>query len=141
MNKSKPRATNLRLILMAAVVAAFAIAGLLGAWAGFALFLRKPCGFMAVLAVLDIAVLLRLSGLPSGKLRAMTGFIVVALTIPLGLYLAAVTNIGRAMGMLPHVAFGLATPGFVGLWLELNLRWWDAAFAAIALLLAWRSSR
>jgi hypothetical protein len=129
------------MVLLACVVGASAMAGLLGAWAGFALFTHRACGFMALLALVDVAVLLRFCGLPAGRLRAVTGFLVVVLTIPLGFYLAAITNIGRAMGMLPHEAFPLTSPGFAFLWLKFNAGWLDALCATIGLLGAWRVSR
>lgn len=130
-----------RLIFLACLVGVFAVAGLAGLWAAASMFLRGPCAFMAVVAAVDVALLLRLSAFPKGKPRAVAGLAIVAVAIPVGLYVAAITSIGRVMGMLPHKAFALTSPEFAALWLRLNLGWMDALWVLAGLALAWRASR
>ncbi len=130
-----------RLIFHACAVGVFAVAGLAGLWAAASLFLRGPCGFMAAVAAVDVALLLRLSAFPPGRARAVAGLGIVALAIPVGLYVAAIASIGRVMGALPHKAFALTSPEFAVLWLRLNLGWVDALWVLAGLALAWRLSR
>lgn len=119
----------------------FAVAGLVGLWAAASLFLRSPCGFMAVVAAVDVALLLRLTTFPAGRARAVAGLAIVAVAIPAGLYVAAVASIGRVMGVLPHKAFALTSSEFAALWLRLNLGWIDVLWLLAGLALAWRFSR
>ncbi|MEZ5544065.1 MAG: hypothetical protein R3F10_02535 [Lysobacteraceae bacterium] len=130
-----------RSIFHACLVGVFAVAGLAGLWAAASVFLRGPCAFMAVVATVDVALLLRLSAFASGRARAVAGLVIVAVAIPVGLYVAAVASIGRVMGVLPHKAFALTSPEFAALWLRFNLGWMDALWVLAGLVLAWRLSR
>lgn len=71
------------------------------AWIMLAVYAGKPCGWMAVLAALDAALMLRLGGMPRGAHRAILAVPATLAMIALANWGTAATQIGIAMGLNP----------------------------------------
>lgn len=117
------------------------MAGLAALWSGLSLALRSPCSWMALVAALDSALLLRLAGLPHGRMRALISLGGTVLSIALGLYAVASTRIGALLGSPPHEALQLTGVELALSWWRLNFSPWDGLWALLALPLAWRLGR
>ena len=70
-------------------------------WIMLAVYLGKPCGWMAVLGALDAAVMLRLGGMRRGTGRALLAVMATLAIIALANWGTAATQIGFAMGLNP----------------------------------------
>jgi hypothetical protein len=70
-------------------------------WIMLAVYLGKPCGWMAVLGALDAAVMLRLGGMRRGAGRALLAVLATLAIIALVNWGTAATQIGFAMGLNP----------------------------------------
>jgi len=75
--------------------------GFAAAWVLLAFARDQQCSWMAILAALDAALLLRMARMPRGWLRAMLAVIATATTIVLANWGIAAAQIGRVMGLLP----------------------------------------
>ncbi len=75
--------------------------GFAAAWVLLAFARDQQCSWMAILAALDAALLLRMARVPRGWLRAMLAVIATAFTIVLANWGIAAAQIGRVMGLLP----------------------------------------
>ena len=117
------------------------VGGIVAIWGGLGLIWRKPCGWMALVAALDAAVLLRLAGFPAGAARARIASMATALSIPAGAFVVAAASIGAGFGTLPHEAIWHIGPDLATTWWRLNGSAWDALAMLLALPLAWRAGR
>ena len=79
-------------------------AGAAAAWALVAVALDRQCGWMAVVAAIDAALLLRLARMPSGAGRALLAVAGTALAIALANWWIAGAQIGQMVGLLPWYA-------------------------------------
>ena len=70
-------------------------------WILLAVYTGKPCGWMAVLAALDVALMLRWGGMPRGSARVLVAVLATAAIAVLVNWLTAATQIGFAMGLNP----------------------------------------
>ena len=70
-------------------------------WIMLAVYLGKPCGWMAALGALDAAVMLRLGGMRRGAARALLAVLATLAIIVLANWGTAATQIGFAMGLNP----------------------------------------
>ncbi len=70
-------------------------------WILLALYLERPCGWMAVLAAIDAALMLRFGGMQPGVARATLAVVATLSTIVLVNWGIAATQIGIAMGLNP----------------------------------------
>ncbi len=70
-------------------------------WIMLAVYLGKPCGWMAVLGAVDAALMLRLGGMPRGMARALIAILATLAIIALANWGTAATQIGFAMGLNP----------------------------------------
>jgi hypothetical protein len=80
------------------------IAGVLGMsalWTIVAVGAGKPCGWLALIAAADIAVMLRVGRWPPGLGRASIAALATALTIGLSQWLVVAANLGFAFGLQP----------------------------------------
>ena len=75
--------------------------GFAAAWVLLAFARDQQCSWMAILAALDAALLLRMARMPRGWLRALLAVIATASTIVLANWGIAAAQIGRVMGLLP----------------------------------------
>ncbi|HEY5972363.1 MAG TPA: hypothetical protein VIT22_10425 [Pseudoxanthomonas sp.] len=70
-------------------------------WILLALYLERPCSWMAVLAAIDAALMLRFGGMPRGIARTALAVIATLSIIILVNWGIAATQIGIAMGLNP----------------------------------------
>lgn len=70
-------------------------------WVLLAVYTGKPCGWMAVLAALDVALMLRWGGMPRGPARVALAVLATTGILVLVNWLTAATQIGFAMGLNP----------------------------------------
>ncbi len=125
----------------AAFACLLVVGGVAAIWGGFGLFWRRPCGWMALVAALDAAVLLRLAGFPAGPARARIALLATALSIPAGAFVVAAISIGVGFGTLPHEAIWRIGPDLATTWWRLNGSVWDMLAMLLSLPLAWRAGR
>jgi hypothetical protein len=126
---------------LALIACAVAIVGVAAIWTGVTLVLRGPAGWMAVLAALDAALLLRLAQWPRGNSRAGMAVAVTVATALLANYFVAAAQIGIAMGLRPYEALPLMGPELAMLYAQSNhgvVEWVSYAIAVIA---AWVMGR
>lgn len=135
------KTNSLRHYATIAFACALIIGGIAAFWSGAGLYWRKPCGWMALIAALDAALVLRLAGLPSGSARGRLALLATALAIPAGAFVVAATCIGLGFGTLPHEAVWRIDPGLVVTWWRLNGSIWDALALPLSLPLAWYAGR
>jgi len=85
-------------------MAAALLAGVLGAdalWVVVAVWTGKACAWMALIAALDIALLLRLAGARPGRGRMLAAVLGTALAIALAQWLIVATQLGIMLGLQP----------------------------------------
>ena len=70
-------------------------------WIMLALYLERPCTWMAVLGAIDAALILRFAGMPAGWARAAWAMLATALMIALANWGIAATQMGMSMGLNP----------------------------------------
>lgn len=70
-------------------------------WMLLALYLERPCGWMAVASALASALMLRLGGMPHGWMRAALAVLGTLLTIALVNWGIAAAQIGASLGLNP----------------------------------------
>ena len=93
--------------------------GFAAAWVLLAFARDQQCSWMAILAALDAALLLRMARMPRGWLRAMLAVIATASTIVLANWGIAAAQIGRAMGLMPWESMTKLGPFYA--WTLVNL--------------------
>ena len=70
-------------------------------WIMLALYLERPCTWMAVLGAIDAALILRFAGMPAGWARAAWAMLATALMIALANWGIAATQMGMSIGLNP----------------------------------------
>lgn len=103
-----------------------AVLGLAAVWAGVSVHFRSPCSWMLVVVAVDAALLLRLAGLPAGRVRLLLTAVVTVLTVIAAALLVSAAQIGLGMGLPPNEALPALSPGLVWLYLQAQLGWLDA---------------
>lgn len=126
------------LALTACVVAVIGVAAV---WGGLSLLFPGPCAWMAVVAALDAALLLRLALWPPGPQRAAVAIAVTLATVAVAGYFVATAQIGRAIGLRPFEALPRMSAELALLYAQSNTGWAELLWVAAALVLAWRSAR
>ncbi|MGY1459666.1 MULTISPECIES: hypothetical protein [unclassified Luteimonas] len=92
-----------------ALALALVLAGSIGiaaAWVLVSQATRSQCNWMAVLAALDAALLLRMGGVRPGAMRAACGVLATLLAIALANWGIAANEIGRMIGLTPWASMG-----------------------------------
>lgn len=138
MTDSTPPAATLWFALLACAVA---VVGVAAVWAGMSLVTRSLCGWMAVIAALDAALLLRLANWPGGRGRALAALAVVVLTVLVAAYFVATAQIGRTLGLRPFEALPRMSLELAALYLRSNAGWVEALWSLSATAVAWRAAR
>jgi hypothetical protein len=128
-------------LVLGASIGAVAIVGVAAVWAGLAAIVASQCAWMAPVAALDAALLLRLASFPAGSRRAALALAITAATIVVGNALVATALIGRSMGMRPVHALTRMSPDLAWLYVQANSGWVELAWYALAGVLAWRVGR
>ena len=93
--------------------------GFAAAWVLLALARDRQCSWMAILAAIDAALLLRMARMPRGWLRVSLAVIATASTIGLANWGIAAVQIGRIMGLLPWESMAKLGPFYA--WTLANL--------------------
>ncbi len=75
--------------------------GCAAAWILLALASDRQCSWMALLAALDAALLLRLARMPAGRARMLLAMLGTGATVAVANWGIAAGQIGRAMGLPP----------------------------------------
>jgi hypothetical protein len=132
---------GLATVVVASIAGVVAIVGIAAAWAGIAAITFSQCAWMAVVAALDAALLLRLANWPPGRARAMLAVAITAFTIVVGNALVATALIGRALGMRPYEALPGMSLELAALHARSNTGWIEGTWYVAALALAWRLGR
>lgn len=110
--------------------------GCAAAWILVALATGRQSSWMAVVAAIDAAVLLRVARAPAGAARAVAGVAATLATIALANWGIAAGEVGRSVGMLPWEAAIRLGPDYA--WTLAGLangtadRLWLAAAVAVA---------
>lgn len=117
------------------------ILGMTAAWLALSMYLRSPCGWLAPVAALDMALMLRLSAAPAGRTRAALGLLGTMAAIALSYWMIASTQMAQLLGLTPLESAQRLGPVLAGELVKHMTSAWDVGFALLALLLAWRFSR
>jgi glucan phosphoethanolaminetransferase (alkaline phosphatase superfamily) len=133
-----PHPAGVLLALTACIVAIFGIAAI---WAGISAVTRSQCGWMAVIAALDAALLLRLAVWPPGSGRAAIALVVTLMTVLLANYFVAATQIGLSMGMRPVESVPRMSLELASLYASSNNGWVELLWLGLASAVAWRLGR
>jgi glucan phosphoethanolaminetransferase (alkaline phosphatase superfamily) len=124
------------------------LAGVLGVdavWVAIAVASNRPCSWLAMLAALDVALLLRLTGVPPGFGRQLLAVLATALAVALAQWLIVATQLGIALGLQPVPSALRLGPSLAIQLMKLSLDRldlvWLLASLPLAILLAARSRR
>ncbi len=115
--------------------------GFAAAWILLAFARDRQCSWMAILAALDAAVLLRLSRMDRGWQRAALGVGSTVATIALANWGIAAAQMGRVMGLLPWESMTRLGPSFAWTLANLANPPVDLFWLALALVVAAVASR
>ena len=115
--------------------------GFAAAWILLAFAWDRQCSWMAILAALDAAVLLRLSRMDRGWGRAALAVASTMATIALANWGIAAAQMGRVMGLLPWESMTRLGPSFAWTLANLANPPVDLFWLAVALVVAAVASR
>lgn len=77
------------------------ILGMSAVWVAVAVLSNRSCSWLALVAAVDMALLLRLTNAPSGRLRMVVAVLATALAVVLSQWLIVATHLGLALGLGP----------------------------------------
>jgi len=117
------------------------VLGMVALWTAVSLALRSPSGWLALVAALDMALLLRLSGMPPGRPRAGAAVAGTVVAIVLGYWFHAAISMGVMLGLQPVESALRLGPVLAGELIRHATSAWDIAWAVLALPLAWKLTR
>ena len=89
---------------LAPALLAIGCAGCAAAWILLGVASGRQCSWMAIVAGLDAALLLRLGAMPRGSARAAVAVLATAATIVLANWGIAAAQLGRSIGVLPWIS-------------------------------------
>jgi len=115
--------------------------GFAAAWTLMAAWLQRACSWMAVVAALDAALLLRITGVRPGGRRMALAVAATAAMIALACWGLAAARIGGPLGLQPWESMLKMGTGFGWLLVQLGTTTADLAWFAIALVVAAIASR
>jgi len=120
-------------------------AGILGAdavWVALAVATRAPCSWMALLAAVDVVLLLRLCGVRPGSARVVVAVLATALAVALAQWLIVATQLGIVLGLQPLDSAMRLGPVLARELLKLSLGPGDLAWLMASLpFAAWLATR
>ncbi len=124
--------------LLALALLLIGSSGIAAAWVLYAYASDQQASWIAVLAAVDAAVLLRLARMPGGWTRACWGASATALAIALANWGIAGAQMGKAMGLMPWDSLLRLGPHFTWTLTTLannrvDLAWWCAALVVAVL--------
>ena len=104
---------------LAPALLAIGVAGCAAAWILLALASGRQCSWMALLAGLDAALLLRFARAPGGNARMLLALGATFATIAIASWGIAAAQVGRSVGVLPWLSAAKIGPEFA--WTLLGL--------------------
>jgi hypothetical protein len=126
---------------LAPALLALASLGCAAAWILVALSAGRQSSWMAVVAAVDAAVVLRLARMPAGRGRAAAAVVATLATIALANWGIAAGEVGRALGMMPWDAGARLGPHYAWTLASLANAAADRAWLAAAVVVAAIGSR
>lgn len=99
--RTSETATRRRTPVLAGLLLALGIGGFTAVWIMLGVFTSRQNSWMAVLAALDVALMLRLGGWPPGLRRAAVGVASTVLIVLMANWGITASHLGRALGLLP----------------------------------------
>lgn len=87
--------------LMPALALLVGIAGMTVVWVSVAVLAGQPCSWLALVAALDMAMMLRLTHAPAGRTRMLVALLATAVSVFATQWLIIATQIGAVMGLPP----------------------------------------
>ena len=108
-----------------------------GIWVSTSLWLDSACLWMTMLAVIDIALVLRFTGVDAGWPKFVGILSGTIMTAWLSQWLIAANAFGLAMGLLPTDAAQMVGSVLVMEFTRLRISETEFLYPAIAMLLAW----
>ncbi|WP_374249261.1 hypothetical protein [Thermomonas sp.] len=115
---------------------ALGAAGFAAAWMLLALLLGRQCAWLAPLAALDMALLLKIGKWPAGTTRAGWAVVATAGVIAAANFLIVAGQVGQNFGIRPWVSALQIGPHYAWLLATLATARGDLALYAVGLLLA-----
>jgi hypothetical protein len=122
--------------LLPIVALCIGISGITVVWVAVAILSEGTCGWLALLAAMTVAVLLRLTQAPSRLARGIVAAFGCALAIALTLWMIAATHFGFMFGLGPITSALRLGPVLAWEVTRLTLRPLDWLFIALSLPLA-----
>ena len=135
------RSRTARHWLLPLLALAIGVLGMTAAWLAFYVAFRSPGGWLALVAALDMALMLRLAAAPKGQARAALAMAGTATAIALAYWMMAATEMGLLLGLTPLESSQRLGPVLAGELVRHATSGWDIAWALLALPLAWRLAR
>ena len=118
------------------------VLGMATVWAVVSLVTQKPCAWLAPVAAADMALLLRLTNAPPGRLRVAVAVAGTLAAIAFSYWMVVATQMGQIMGMKPMVSALRLGSSLAWDLSRLNQNGWDLAWLLLSLPLAawWANS-
>jgi glucan phosphoethanolaminetransferase (alkaline phosphatase superfamily) len=135
----RPRSPRQWLLPLLAL--AIGVLGMTAAWLALAVALQGPHGWLAPLAALDMALMLRLSAAPAGRVRAALAVLGTVAAIAVSYWMICATLMANLMGLSPLESALRMGPVLAGELARHMTSGWDIAWAVLAVVLAWRLGR
>lgn len=123
--------------LLTAVCVVVGVLGLAAGWTGAALITRSQCGWLALIAAVDAALLLRLAGFPAGRTRAAISVAMTLAAIALANYFLVAARLGSRLGLEPAESVQLLSVEMAWVLAGYANSAVDVAMIAAAALCAW----
>ncbi|WP_460455961.1 hypothetical protein [Arenimonas alkanexedens] len=117
------------------------VLGMVAIWLAAYLNFRTPNGWLALVAALDMALMLRLAAAPAGRMRAFLALAGTAIATLASYWMMAATQMGLLLGLTPLESAQRLGPVLAGELVRHATSGWDIAWALLALALAWRVGR
>lgn len=122
--------------LLPALVVLAGVLGVTTLWVSVAVLSSRSCGWFAVVAAADMAVMLRLANAPAGLLRGGAAVVGTAIAIAISLWMIVATHLGFVFGLGPMDSAWRLGPMLAWELTQLNLQPWDWLFIGVSLPLA-----
>jgi hypothetical protein len=87
--------------LLPVLALAVGVLGISAVWVAGSVLSASTCSWLALVAAIDMAVLLRLTNAPTGPMRALAAVLATAAAIVLSQWLIVGTQMGFAVGLAP----------------------------------------
>jgi len=113
------------------------VLGMIGIWLSVSIRFDRACMWMGILAVVDIALVLRFTGVQAGWGRLLATLIGAATITVTSQWLIAANAFGMVLGLLPFESAHMVGPVLVWEFSRLRMSDADVIYTAATLFLAW----